>query len=114
MACVKFFLDNSHLVVVFHVHKEMYEWNPALRAKERNRGDSDRLLEVCLVPVFFANPIELVTRPALNQNAPALACRTSVCPSKLVVHEHTQRPQSWRIHQSSCVQSLVLNMGLKS
>ena len=27
--------------------------DPALGAKEGNRRDSDRLLEVCLVPVFF-------------------------------------------------------------
>ena len=87
-------LDSRHLVVVFHIHEEMYEWHLALGAKERSRRDSDHL-EVCLAPVFVAYPLELVSRPTLNQNAPALACRTSVCPSKLVVHKDTQGPQGW-------------------
>ena len=88
-------LDNRHLVVVFHIHEEMYEWHPALGAKETaGIVTSDHLLEVCLAPIFVAYPLELVSRPTLNQNAPALACRTSVCPSKLVVQKDTQGPQS--------------------
>ena len=76
-SCLQFFLDNSHLAVVNHIHKEVYEWNPAFGAKETNRRD-----KVCLA-LFLANPLELVTRPELNQNPPALARRTSVCPNKL-------------------------------